>query len=281
MRRLLRSRIFQFTAAGTALFLLAPSAPRPDRIALSTETLTMLAEAEARRRGAAGLTPALLAEVRQRTLEDEILYREALRLGLDRNDPVVRQRLIQKVLLIAEERGFQPEPTEAALQAHLDAHRARFPGSEVLRWVHTFSRTREAAAALPVEAHDGERPPPLGDGFALSRAVGWSRPEAIEREYGGDFARAVAATEPGRWSGPIASRFGWHRVFVQERRSGGPPALAEVRQQVLFDLLASSRRKAHAAFLTEAFSRYRIALDGETLSLAAVRQPPAEPGGPR
>src|SRR4051794_33212311 len=100
MTSLLRSRLLQFLVLGAIIFAVAPRGAAPGRISLKGDYLRALEVAEASRRASAAG-----AEVERRAIEDEVLYREALRLGLDQGDPLVRGHLIQKVLLLAEDLG--------------------------------------------------------------------------------------------------------------------------------------------------------------------------------
>src|SRR5438270_10574020 len=95
--KLLSNRLLQFLALGAIIFALAPRPPSPAHISLKAGYLAALEAAEAARHAGSTST-----EVERRAIEDEVLYREAVRLGLDRGDPLVRGHLIQKVLLLAE-----------------------------------------------------------------------------------------------------------------------------------------------------------------------------------
>src|SRR5207247_1607670 len=122
-----RHRALQFLVLGGLLFALAPKPGSSRDIALDSRSLAALQEAQVQRLGRAALDDDEAREVQARTIQDEILYREGLRLGLDRDDNVVRQRLIQKVLFLAEDlAGVTATPSEAELRAFFDATRAQW-----------------------------------------------------------------------------------------------------------------------------------------------------------
>ncbi len=211
--------------------------------ALSDEELL---EREARRLGLdrddSGIRRRLVRNLRflgEATAGDEQAdYEEALALGLDASDLVVRRRLVERLELQALAWARASEPTDAELAALLAREPERFALPGRVRLVHVFlSRDRHGAALEAADRALGrrlaslapERAARLGDPFMLGAQLP-SRSEAeLAASFGDGFARAVAALPPGSWSGPIASSYGLHRVFVQERTPGRPARLEEVR----------------------------------------------------
>src|SRR5262245_15864419 len=140
LRQLAGHRLLHFIVLGAAIFAVAPRPDTARDIALDRVTLTALEQAEAQRLGAPVLSPEQRATVAQRFLEDELLYREALRLGFDRNDAVVRQRLVQKVLFLAEDLvGVSRPATEEDLRAFYDATRAQWTKPATVSLVHVYA----------------------------------------------------------------------------------------------------------------------------------------------
>ncbi len=205
----------------------------------------------------------------RRQIEDEVLVREAARLGLDRDDPIVRRRLVQKVLFLAEDLGgASRSPDDAALRGFFAAHAERYAVPARARFTHVFARTRDEAAALRPQAiawsaaHAGDAPPPLGDAFPISRSV--SRAIAdVGDELGPDVQRVVTTTAPATWSEPVRSKYGWHLVRVIARTAARPARFEEVRSRVALDYLIDKREDAVAAFMDKALPRYDIEVDGK------------------
>lgn len=279
------SRLLHFLVAGGLVFALAPRPESRTDVTLDAATLAALETAEANRLGAVRLDPATAGAVRARAVEDEILYREALRLGFDRNDNVVRQRLIQKVLFLAEDLAGTSRPAdEQALRAFFESTRAQWTWPERLRLVQVYAgparRDRLAALrdqAVAVEAQAPGEPPPLGDQFSLPRAATVTRAELV-RDYGEGFSAAVGSLPAGAWSEPIRSRFGWHLVKVVERHAAAPASFEEVRGKLPLAYLVARKKQATAAYLQRAFTRYRVTLGGERVAtLAPTARVPAEP----
>lgn len=278
LQSLLRNRLLHFCFAGGALFALAPSSSRT--IELSGKTLSALHAAEASRAGPLGETKR--REVDARAIEDELLYREALRLSLDKDDPIVRQRLIQKLLLLTEDLGGASRPpSEAELRAYFNANRARFNRPEELRFIHVFAAHKEALPPLDALAADARVAPPLGEAFPQPRDVTASRDE-IARDYGVQL-RDVLERSGAAWSEPVASPFGWHRVRLVERVPAAPASFTEVRKRFEVELLLARRQKIVGTYLHQLAGRYDIRVDGQpvhgfvpTVRVAQRNNPSAE-----
>jgi hypothetical protein len=255
---------------GGLLFALAPRRDDPSRVALTRRDLAALHAAQASRLGVPSLSPRQTAEVDARAIEDEVLYREALRFGLDRGDNVVRQHLVQKMLLLAEDMaGATRTPDESDLRSFYDATRDRWRRGDSIRFIHVFANRRESLVALGGAAGvaDAERaspgkPPPLGDAFPSSRDVTSER-SGLAAVYGDSFASDVFAEDTGAWGEPIESKFGWHLVKVLSRDPGRPASFDEVRDALALEWAIDRRHKAIAAFLERAFDRYDVTIDGE------------------
>jgi len=266
LSRLLRNRLVHFAAAGGLLFAIAPGAD-DSRVSVSVHYLETLHAAQARRLGVQKLGLERADEVDRRALEDEVLYREAMRLGLDRDDGVVREHLIQKMLLLAEDLGgASREPPREDVRAYFDRTRDRWRQDERVHLVHVFATRKELAvgltdAILAADASHPALPPPVGEAFARSRDVRGSR-EDYAASYGAPFAEAVFALRPGEWSDPIESRFGWHRVKVLQHTPGAPASFDDVYERVRLEYSVVHRHEAVARFLDRAFRRYHVDIDG-------------------
>jgi hypothetical protein len=269
-----RARLVQFLAIGAAIFVAAPR-PRDDRrIEISTQELATVHAAQAVRDGVAALDPARAAEVTARVVEDRLLFREGVRLGLDQGDPIIEQRVVQKLLLLAESLGGATrEPSQAELRAEYE----RVSGAEAGRYrqparyhvMHVFAARRDDLPAA--DRLDPAALPSAGEPFPLPREVRATGDE-LRRAYGDAFATAVAGLAPSsRYSAPIASSFGWHRVRVVEVAPGGALAFEAVERQIAFDLALRRREDAVRRFLAETAARYDIAVAGARL---ASFQPP-------
>jgi hypothetical protein len=264
--------LLQFVVVGGFIFALAPRPASQRDVVLDGATLAALERAQAQRLGKPVLDADEVARVRARAIEDEILYREALRLGFDKDDAIVRQRLIQKVLFLAEDlAGTSTPATEDELRAFFAATREQWTRPPRIRLLHVYGApAHEAALAalrprvVAAEATQPGVPPSLGDAFPLSRAVAASRDD-VAADYGDAFATAVFALAPGTWTGPIRSKLGWHLVKVLEQQDGGPATFDDVRGKLPLLYLVARKKEATTRYLREASARYRITVDGRRL----------------
>jgi peptidyl-prolyl cis-trans isomerase C len=286
--RLARDRMVQFAVIGAVIFAIAPRPDNAARISLATDYLDALHAAQARKLGVDRLSPEQTAEVDRRAIEDEVLYREALRLGLDRDDAVARRHLVQKMLVLAEDlAGASREPTRAELLTYYEQTRERWHVVERVHFIHVFAASRSEALAIAdavraAEAQQPGQPPPLGEAFPRSRDVRASRDD-LAATYGGEFADASYQLAPGTWSAPIASRFGWHLVKVLDRDAGRPATFDEVADKVRLAYTVVRRHAAIASYIAHAYAHYRVDVDGRRVGdfeptdrLALRTQPSAE-----
>jgi len=169
------------------------------------------------------------------------LYRDALALGLADSDLVVRRRLIDCMRRALQEPALAGEPSDAELQAYLDAHAARFATPARVWLSQVFLSRARRGAALEADAQrllgrlgpaDVARASALGDALALPSELRSASAQDLARLFGPRFAPAALALEPGRWQGPLASPYGVHLVWVHERTPAALPALASVRAEV-------------------------------------------------
>lgn len=267
LKALASQRLVHFLLFGGALYAVAPRPPAPEVVELPGAHLQALVAAQAARQGVSALSPEQIAEVHARALEDEVLYREALRLELDRSDALLRQHLIQKMLLLAEDLGGAGKaPTEAELRGFYEETRARWTVPETLRLMHVFASRREVLEALRprVLQHEARAPdsvPPLGEAFPVSRDV--RAPAArLAMDFGPVFLQALQALPPGEWSAPVASKYGWHLVKVKERSPERPATFEEIRDALVLDYAIARRQRVVSAFVERALQRYSLSVDG-------------------
>jgi hypothetical protein len=281
--RLLRDPLLHFLLAGAALFALYGLVSdgddqRPDRIVVSEQHVAMLAETFAR----TWLRPPTEAELRGLVDDyviEEILYREALALGLDRDDLIVRRRMRQKMEFVSADLA-PAEPTEEEVAVFLREHPERFavPARVSFAQVYVDPKRSEAAPEARVAAllrHLRENgdvasdPASLGDATLLPRALEDATARQVADAFGGDFAAALSDAPVGAWHGPLASSFGLHLVRVDARVPARAPALDEVREQVVRELEAERRREIQESFERALRERYEIVLP-EALAVSAA-----------
>jgi hypothetical protein len=264
-RRLRHDRMVHFLVLGALIFAFAHgSTAPPTKISISRTYVDALRAVQAKKLGVAALSDERAAEVEHRAIEDEVLYREALRLGLDRDDAVLRQHLVQKMLLLAEDlSGASREATHDELLAYFAKTRDRWKLAERVRLFHVFATKRDTLVVIgdAVRAAPVDVPPPLGDAFPHARDLRANR-EDLAATYGDELAEAAMHQPIGTWGAPVASRFGWHLIKVISHDEGRPAAFEEVADRVRLDYAVERRHEAIARFLAKVYARYEVDIDG-------------------
>ncbi len=229
-----------------------PDAPAP--IVIDEALVDALRRQHVARTGAPPTAAELEAAVADQ-VDQQVLYREALAMGLAQGDPIVRRRLVQKMRFLLEDAPVRT-PDDATLAAHLAAYPDRFARPRRVSFQHVFfRRERDDAAVQAARAAlaAGADPATLGDTFVHGGALRVKARDQLAGLMGGDFADAVMPGEPGDWFGPVASSYGRHLVRITEVLPGGAPTLAEARAEVEADW----RREARAAAFDAALERLR------------------------
>ena len=310
MSRVLRSPLLHFIAIGGLLYWAAANREAPPEILeVSAVEIAQLTNQWQRSTGR-DPNPTELDRLIDQFIDDALLVRVARSLGWDRNDPVIQRRLIQnlrfldpeseasdaqilsdayalkmersdivvhrrlleRIRLMLAERARGREPSEAELNAYLEAHREKFlrPAQIRVTQVH-LSRDRrgtglhedatalvESLTALALDPdRDLAEVTSHGDPFLLQSSLPlWSQ-RRLGQRFGHEFATAAFRLKVREWSGPVVSSYGEHAVWVHERRAEKLPALDEIRDNVRAEL----HREWEAEALREAKMRLRTGVE--------------------
>lgn len=275
MKRILREPLLQFLLLGAALFVAnglwstrAPS--RPASILVTQGRIESLATAFDLT-WQRPPTPDELEGLIRDYVREEVAVREALTLGLDKDDVVIRRRLRQKLEFVSEDVAARAEPTDEQLRDWLNAH----PGDFGFEPRFTFSQVyldpeprgahleRDAVQLLAKLQREGGRAdaPAEGDAFLLGHRFDALPARDVKSQFGEAFATALSALPPGRWRGPITSTYGLHLVFVHERVEGRAPALEEVRDAVRREWSNAQRVEANERLYQELLKRYTVTIE--------------------
>ncbi len=270
LRRWLREPLLHFVLLGVGLFALhrAVAPPTPtSRIVVTTAVQRGFQQEHLRRQGRLPTAEETQALV-ERYVDTEVMLREALTLGLDRGDIIVRRRLVQKMEFLNQGSEPLPPPGDDELQAFLTAHAGRYQLASRLSLEHVYvsnqahpSDAAVVAAELLERIAAGEDPARLGEPFLRGRAFKAQSEGELAGIFGPELARRVFALRADEWSGPIASSFGQHLVRVSERTGGRAATVAEVRRELLRDWEEEQRVRAGRAALEQLRARYDVQID--------------------
>ena len=207
-------------------------------------------------------------------IREEILYREALAMGLDRDDTIVRRRMRQKIEFLSEDIVPIDEPSDEDLDAFLAANPKRFREDARFSFLQVYvsadkrGPSAEAEAlSLLAELRDSDRDvSQLGDRIIVDHRFEDATEREIARSLGSQFLEALMDCAIGSWQGPIVSGFGLHLVHISKRIDGHVPELGEVREAVVREWFAKERKAANEAFYEKLRERYTVTIVGSTTS---------------
>jgi hypothetical protein len=214
-------------------------------------------------------------------IREEVLYREALAVGLDRDDQVIRRRMVQKLEFITEDLASQVQPSQTAFQTFFQENLDRYRVPQQRSFEHVYfnvdRRGADADAERVLEQLRTTSPSlqeavMLGDRFMLQHAYRDLSEQGVARSFGTRFATSLFEVEPGEWQGPIGSGFGLHLVRITDVVEGRVPDLSEVRDDVLRDYGSDARERANQALYDNLRLRYEIEIDDEAIRRLALRQ---------
>jgi peptidyl-prolyl cis-trans isomerase C len=297
-RRWLREPLLHFLLLGAALFAvyayLQPGGTTESskQIVLSLDELGQLDqyfESQWHRPP----TPEELQRLVENKVQEEVLYREALAMGLDKNDTIVRRRMAQKMQFLAEDVAAAHEPSTDELRTWFDSNAAKFalPGRVAFRHIY-FSpdrrgqRAREDATraleTLAGQPEDSPRAASLADPFMFQEYYADRTSEQLAKDFGPQFAQAVVQLTPGSWQGPIESGYGWHVAFVSSFVPGRTPAFEEIEPDVKTAWLAEQKQEAWRKAYDAMRAKYTVLLpappDAQSPPAVAAPSPSDIPG---
>jgi PPIC-type PPIASE domain len=270
IRTLLGEPMLHFLLIGIALFgvyqWVSPGGSGGRRIVITQGVVNDLVTQHVAARGREPSTTELNHLV-ESYVRDEILYREGVRLGLERDDIVVKRRVRQKIEMIAEEDASTRAPTDADLSAYLVANQARFVQPAIVTFEQVFigeftSGPGVHAVALTREAlRKGGDPEELGKPTLLPHRMTRTPADLVARDFGASFAAALETVPVGEWAGPIDSSFGAHYVRVSDRTPAAAPPLAAVRDHVVREWENERRQRARNDAYTKMRGEYQVSLE--------------------
>jgi peptidyl-prolyl cis-trans isomerase C len=267
--------LLHFLLIGLVLFgAYGISHPKPDangeplRIELTNDDLRQLAVMWLAQ-GRPAPTPAQMQSLVEQKIAEEILSREAVALGLDRDDQVIKRRLAQKMDFLVADLTKLESPSAAALKAWFAKNAGRFAQPPHMSFRHLYfsldkrGYSARADAAAVIARLDGSASNAPGaesfaDPFMLRNYYGDATPAQMAKEFGPDFSEALFRLTPGSWQGPIQSGYGWHLIWIDSVEPGRVPRFEEVEADIKSAWLGDRYREIKRRAFDEMRSRYTI-----------------------
>ncbi len=280
--KIIREPLFHFLLAGAALFVLF-SVVNKDRPGFgSSDSEIVISE------GRINSITQKFAKVWQRPpteseldglieayVREEILYREALSLGLDVGDKVVRRRLAQKMEFISEDVALLHKPTDSVLQEYFELRKEEFRRETLVTFQHVYLNSEKRGESTSKDAdrilaklntltetrHYAE----LGDPSMLSNDFKDTSQREVAGMFGADFSLQLLSQPLSRWSGPIESAYGLHLVYVGSIVEGEIPSFFDVRDIVVREWTNENRIEKKKRFYESLRERYDITIEEITI----------------
>ena len=276
MKKVLREPLVHFLALALAIFIIYGALNRsdrvtPDRIVVTQARIEQIATLFART-WQRPPSPSELKGLLDDYVKDEVYYREALKLGLEADDTVIRRRLRQKMEFLSDAASETLNPTEAELAEYLNAHADKFAVEHAVAFRQIYfnperrgdKASDDATNALEVLRSDPSLDPAsVGDATLLPSELPLTSKASISQTFGTNFADEIIRAIPGTWAGPFKSSFGLHIVRVSETKPSRMPALAEVREAVERDWASDKRRALADRRFSELLKQYDVTIEPE------------------
>jgi hypothetical protein len=282
MKRLLKEPLLHFFALGVAIFALSawresrrPAANAAPQIRVTAAVIDRLRAGYERQFGQAPDADELRGLVTAH-IREEVLCREALALGLDRDDTIVRRRLAQKMEFLTDDIALAAGPEDVAVREYFEKNAAHYAKAGRVTFRHVFFSqekrgTGAAAAATGALAalEQGASDEAFGDPFLHGYGFADREAEDVIAAFGLEFATQLEAQPAGGWRGPVSSGYGLHLVRIDARTEPRAAKFDDVRVTVTRDLNDERRRTANREVFERLRERYHVTVDEAALANAA------------
>ncbi len=220
-------------------------------------------------------------------VREDILYREAVAMGLGEDDAITRRRMAQKLEFLTRDIARLREPAEGELEKYFEDNEELYRQPDLITFSHVFldpdqreEATLDDAADLLVQLQAAGEPDSerlnAGDRFMLQSYYPRKSELDIRRQLGSGFSAAVMKLESGRWHGPILSGYGTHLVYVHALEVAPQPVFEDVRDDVFESWQEEQQEEFNAEYFESLKSRYEVVIEEPPPEAADVRRADAQ-----
>jgi len=208
----------------------------------------------------------------QQYIKETVLYREALTMGLNQHDQVIRRRLAQKLEFLAKDLVALTPPTEAELQSYFDENQARYQQPVLYTFTQVFidpdkrgDATLEDAEVIKqtliLKGDDIADVGAFGDDFMLQNYYPEKDAVEIQKLFGSGFTESLAELSPGQWHGPVLSGYGVHLVYISSISEPPAPEFAALRERVVQDWTMERGEELNDKFYASLRDQYTVVIE--------------------
>jgi hypothetical protein len=266
-----REPLVQFLLIGALLFLVFDvrqdeDGMTPNRIMVDSGQLQQFV-ARFERTRMRPPTETELAGLIEGYIRNEVYYREALAMGLDQDDPVVRQRMGLKLEFLLDDLAAEEIPDDELLTGYLQRNPDKFRDESQHSFIHVYfnpDKHQDLAADIKkalTRLEDGVPPETQGDRMLVEQTYVMVGESEIARVFGGSFAEQLVKLEPGGWAGPLYSGYGAHLVKMTAKQDERFPALEEIRDEVQREYMVERRQELKDATYQKLREGYEIVVE--------------------
>ena len=275
--KLLREPLVHFLAIGALVYLLyglfaEPVADEDDKTIMVSASEIQWMQTSWQKRWNRPPTPQELDGLIQQYVKETVFYREALTMGLNQHDTVIRRRLAQKLEFLAKDLVALTPPTDEELQAYFEEHRERYREPVLYTFTQIFidpdkrgdatlADAEKIKADLIAQSDAITDPGALGDSFMLQNYYPERDRDEIQKLFGNGFAESLIELAPGQWHGPVLSGYGVHLVYVSHVIEPPEPVFAAVRERVTQDWTTETGEELNERFYANLRDQYRIVIE--------------------
>jgi len=275
--KLLREPLLHFVLIGAAIYLLygAFAEPLPeadDKTIVVTAAEIEWMQTSWQKRWNRPPTDKEMAGLIQQYIRETVLYREALTMGLNQHDQVIRRRLAQKLEFLAKDLVALTPPTDEELQAYFDKHRERYQAPVLYTFTQvyidpdkrgdaTLGDAEAIKAELITQGDAIENPGALGDDFMLQNYYPQKDTAEIQKSFGSGFTDSLTKLAAGQWHGPVLSGYGTHLVYVHNVIEPPAPVFTEVLERVTQDWRMERGEELNEQFYTTLRDTYTVVIE--------------------
>jgi hypothetical protein len=208
----------------------------------------------------------------QQYIKETVLYREALTMGLNKHDQVIRRRLAQKLEFLAKDLVALIPPTDEELQTYFSEHQDRYQKPVLYTFTQVFidpdkrgdttlARAEAVKVTLIAEGEAIDDAGALGDDFMLQNYYPEKDQIEIQKLFGSGFTKSLLELSPGQWHGPVLSGYGVHLVYVSNIQEPPAPVFAEVRERVTEDWKMEKGEELNEQFYASLRDQYTVVIE--------------------